>query len=380
MNFSNWYPTINNALALKYNQNFEFLHFGETGVVNDENIDRINSLGTQSEKFIKIVFYDMEPFSNTYDIKYLGFYNDGWGEGINRTDLDKRPHRIIATSDYGNKLLDTHIGNVYAITKRKFKIWYYFSHALIALDWFREYRFYQEDDIINQKSFDFAFTTSNRLVTGARNYRLSLVSEILSRNIGNRGITSCTKENLTFDNKFDISLPKDRIEKIKKFCNVDLRYDFKDAETIVPNQSMHINTTVANTCFMNVVTETCFYDRFNHLTEKVFKPIIMLQPFIICSTPNSLKFLKRYGFKTFDKWIDESYDSISNPEKRINAVVDQIEKLAKLSKQELTDIYTDMLPTLKHNRFVFFNTLYDTVTSEMWDNLDGILSTSGVEN
>ena len=185
-----------------------------------------------------------------------------------------------------------------------------------------------------------------------------------------RGVISCSKENLTLSNKFDNILTEDRISKIRKHCQEDIRYDFLDADQIIPNQSMHINMSVVNQSFLDIVTETCFYDRFNHLTEKIFKPIIMLQPFVLCSTPHSLSYLKRYGFKTFDKWIDESYDGISNPEKRIMAITDQIQKFASMSKSQLHDIYDEMLPTLEYNRSHFFNNLYDIVNKEMWDNFN----------
>ena len=37
-----------------------------------------------------------------------------------------------------------------------------------------------------------------------------------------------------------------------------------------------------------------------------------LQPFIVMSTPKFLQFLKDNGFKTFDGFINESYDTQDN--------------------------------------------------------------------
>ena len=57
-----------------------------------------------------------------------------------------------------------------------------------------------------------------------------------------------------------------------------------------------------------MVTETVYRGKKNHLTEKTFKPIVMQQPFIIQSCKGSLEYLRRYGFKTFADFWDESYD------------------------------------------------------------------------
>ena len=45
-----------------------------------------------------------------------------------------------------------------------------------------------------------------------------------------------------------------------------------------------------------------------HLTEKIFKPMMLEKPFVVNGTKGYLKELKRLGFKTFSDVIDESYD------------------------------------------------------------------------
>jgi hypothetical protein len=59
--------------------------------------------------------------------------------------------------------------------------------------------------------------------------------------------------------------------------------------------------------------EICFETYTNKenksLTEKVFKPIINFQPFLFVAFPGALQLLKELGFKTFDGFIDESYDN-----------------------------------------------------------------------
>jgi hypothetical protein len=74
----------------------------------------------------------------------------------------------------------------------------------------------------------------------------------------------------------------------------------------------------------NIVTETVFYDNKLHLTEKIFKPIVLKRPFVLVGAPGNLQYLKEYGFQTFDKWINEDYDNEIDPDIRIKKIVARI--------------------------------------------------------
>ena len=113
--------------------------------------------------------------------------------------------------------------------------------------------------------------------------------------------------------------------------------------------------------FCNIVTETTFgYDSMDYLhegtnncifiTEKTEKCFAAGQPFIIASTPGFLKKLKELGFKTFDKWWDESYDDEINPMKRLDKIGETIKSLNKYSINDMERIYEEMIPILKHNQ------------------------------
>ena len=54
------------------------------------------------------------------------------------------------------------------------------------------------------------------------------------------------------------------------------------------------------------------------MSEKILKPLLNLHPFIVMSTPHTLKKITELGFKTFGRFIDESYDDEENPQKRLN--------------------------------------------------------------
>jgi hypothetical protein len=82
--------------------------------------------------------------------------------------------------------------------------------------------------------------------------------------------------------------------------DVDMMDSFSLTKYI--NREAHRNT------FVNIVNETLYEQHTIFITEKTVKPITCGQPFIIMGNWNSLKKLKELGFKTFDKWWDESYD------------------------------------------------------------------------
>ena len=81
----------------------------------------------------------------------------------------------------------------------------------------------------------------------------------------------------------------------------------------------------------------------------------MLQPFILIGNPNSPKELQEMGYKTFNKWWDESYDEEIELVTRISKVEKILKELSKLSVDELHKITQEMEETLVHNfnRFLF---------------------------
>jgi thymidylate synthase len=108
-------------------------------------------------------------------------------------------------------------------------------------------------------------------------------------------------------------------------------------------------------------------------TKKIFKPIVARRPFILVASPGNLAYLKSYGFRTFDSWIDESYDSEPDHYIRIEKITNEIEKLCKLSKTELDAMYADMQDTLEYNHQHFYKEFKRIIVNEMVDNLEGIL-------
>ena len=102
--------------------------------------------------------------------------------------------------------------------------------------------------------------------------------------------------------------------------------------------------------YFNIVTETCFEAGQIFLTEKIIKPLLGLQPFLVVSSPNYLKKLKELGFKTFDMLWDESYDTILDNEDRLIKIFDLITEISEWSLEECEKKYKSVLDICIYNK------------------------------
>ena len=107
--------------------------------------------------------------------------------------------------------------------------------------------------------------------------------------------------------------------------------------------------------FCNIITESTTEDGIIHITEKTDKAITSCQPFIIVAGPHYLKKLKELGFKTFDKWWDESYDSELNLDIRLNNIKEVIKEIASWDYDKCNSVYHEMAETILHNKQILIN-------------------------
>lgn len=111
--------------------------------------------------------------------------------------------------------------------------------------------------------------------------------------------------------------------------------------------------------YFHIISETSFHgpiDNSPFFSEKTYRPIINLQPFIMIGDFGSLRQLKNLGFKTFSPFIDESYDLEPDYSIRMQMIQKEILKLNVLSLRELHELYYSMKDILIYNRdhFVSF--------------------------
>jgi hypothetical protein len=118
------------------------------------------------------------------------------------------------------------------------------------------------------------------------------------------------------------------------------------------------------------VSETVFFGRRHHLTEKTFKPIAMGMPFVLSAPAGSLAYLRRYGFKTFDSIWNEDYDTIEENTRRIGTLSRLLKTLDHQDEQEKNKMFKKCIPIIKHNWNHFYNGGFEKV---LWAELTTML-------
>lgn len=109
----------------------------------------------------------------------------------------------------------------------------------------------------------------------------------------------------------------------------------------------------------NLVSETNDVNNEVFMTEKIWKPIIAKQPFVVHGNYLYLQKLREMGFKTFTKFIDESYDLEKDRDKRIDKIVSLCEdikmKCDYQGNHTWRDLYLQTLDLRQHNYNTFFD-------------------------
>lgn len=102
-----------------------------------------------------------------------------------------------------------------------------------------------------------------------------------------------------------------------------LRFDKSD---VVGNQlSTSIVVEAFERSLVSIVAESDFFTKTVRVTEKTFKTAMMGHPFIVVGPPDSVAFMRRLGFRTFDQLIDHAYDEIEDDVERMQACLVSIE-------------------------------------------------------
>lgn len=88
-------------------------------------------------------------------------------------------------------------------------------------------------------------------------------------------------------------------------------------------------------CDMQIITET-FSNNNLFVSEKVFKPIVMCQPFIVLGSNKTYNYLQELGYNTFDYLIDtHKLDTTMNNITKITMVCDAIQQLKDVKQDPI---------------------------------------------
>jgi len=227
-----------------------------------------------------------------------------------------------------DKFKITCIGHV---DSNKLELKYPFSYwAVFVADNFKHYT----ENETEPKNFDNLFLCYNRKPHW---HRKDLYDKMIKHDVIHKGIFTLgneNKEEIKLINADKTTLPSDD----KKM----------HGELGIPNDTMTLGNIEAwNSHLITIVTETQHVQKTGYpwFSEKIWKPIIGMRPFLLLGDSGSIEYLKDNGFYTFNELFGLSKNYLT-----VNDIVSSIKQFDKDPAQ----IYSSILKQLKHNKKRFF--------------------------
>lgn len=159
-----------------------------------------------------------------------------------------------------------------------------------------------------------------------------------------------------YDNGFIKTELKKRLKSRQYVCNFNNNTKFFSIdhwdtipETMIYDTDIHIATE----SLMEIVNTKDYNHLF--LTEKTFKPIALKAPFILAAQPGALAHLRSNGYKTFHECWNEDYDTIVDPQERLDSIIHTILSIAKKPACTYDEIIKRAYTIAEYNYNVFLN-------------------------
>jgi hypothetical protein len=188
-------------------------------------------------------------------------------------------------------------------------------------------------------------------------HRIDLVNKIFEQKLESHGIMTLGSAEAEYDvsegkNNSRVLTINENSESYTRDGKFNARNDFSGIPLDVCSLG---RLDIWQNHFLNVVSETVFFPWDNmFITEKTWKPILGLRPFIINGQSQIYDWLRNQGFKTFNHyWNFANLENV--PEYQIHdEIIKVVKYVCSLEENTLNDIYQQMLPDLQHNRKRFF--------------------------
>jgi hypothetical protein len=250
---------------------------------------------------------------------------------------------------------------------------YYFYHGWACLDWFRGYNKTFLIPRAKDRNPTRTFMSPNRIVAGKRDHRVLFLYNVFKHNLEQNHISAprvCQYEGV------DIASIAQKYTNVYQditdvFTQAQLPRLFAGEEQQEMASCWLGNFAEAADSLVYVPTETVYFGRRIHITEKTFKAIALEMPFVLVAPAGSLAYMREYGFRTFAGVFDESYDDETNDILRIERVTKLLKDLNDLSLKERQAIHRACLPTVEHNFNYFYN---GGLTKVLWAELQAMLN------
>ena len=249
---------------------------------------------------------------------------------------------------------------------------YYFYHGWACMDWFRGY----DRSFLIPRAQDRlptrTFISPNRIVAGHRDHRVLFLYHVFKQGLDHNHISAprtCPVEHV------DITIIAQKYTNVYQdiatvFDQAQLPRLFHGEDTQEMTSCWLTNFAEAADSLVYVPTETVYFGKRTHLTEKTFKAIALEMPFVLVASAGSLEYMRSYGFKTFGDVFDESYDAETDDILRVEKVTKLLKDLDNLSLKERQQIHRACLPVVKHNYNHFYRGGF---AEQLWNELTAML-------
>jgi hypothetical protein len=237
---------------------------------------------------------------------------------------------------------------------------YYWSHAVIARDWFR-----YAEHVSQIKKPSKTFLVYNRAWSNTREYRLRFAELLITLNIQDRCKMSINPVEPELGIHYELHQFKNSIWRPRTV--LENHFPISQAHS---HYSADFDIEDYECTDIEVVLETLFDDSRLHLTEKSLRPIAVGQPFILAGTQGSLEYLRSYGFKTFGDVWDESYDLVEDPAERLIQIAELMKYISTWLPHQREHNMAEAQAIADYNRQHFFSQAFsDQVVDELKTNL-----------
>lgn len=351
--------------SIEYSQMYDLHHFNN--LVKDGNktfiVDRDIFF-----KIIEDILQDIKKVELYKKNRYIVYhYVNGcpfhWMKHYKKISMMPEVHQAINSLSV-NVLSDGHPGKILK------DFFYGFSFHQIAFTWFHLFPYYhlgtlKQSNLTHDAKKDFLLLAFNK---GDRVSRNILFSKLKDKNLlSNHFFYFSDKINPVLTPSKETESNIYEIPDLKHFSYFD-----KWLSNEVYKQSCYPVLDYYDRTNCEIIcesyrgdTDSLSHDDSYHLTEKTIKPIVMGHPFIILNAPGSLKILQDLGFKTFSKYIDESYDKEIDLTRRIDKIIEAVDSIIKMGSKEF---YESCYEERKHN-FNHIYTIAGNYKKDIWNNL-----------
>jgi len=323
-----------------------------------------------------IFFFDQEPVQLSIHLPTFHSFALGCLDPYTFGNENK----FLVTSETNSDNVD-YICKVYELQP-----FYYFFHGWAALDW---YRGYDRTFLItppDQRIIKKTFFSANRIIGGERNHRVIQLYffqlfDLMHNHISAPKVCPVENKDIIDIAKFyrhrypdDWSIKLEQIEFkggiLETVAQIDLPRLFTGEDTQRMSSCWLDQFDLCAESMIYHVSETVFFGRRQHLTEKTFKPIAMGMPFVLSAPVGSLAYLQQYGFKTFGTIWDEYYDTVTDDTIRIATLTRLLKKLDQQGEQEKNEMFKKCIPIIEHNWNHFYNGGFEKI---LWAELTTML-------